>query len=267
MNVDNLKFGQSIDYLKELEKQRDSLKGKKRKRFNELTKQNKRKLLRNSGQGYVTITNKFIGGKTFRFTAKCCPKNCHFKVKEEDQKKLFEHFWCLANYNKQNLYLFGLISRKSTNKTFSKWQYHVDINGSKIMVCKILFMGIYQVTKHRLTTLQKKITDGKSFDDERGHQEKCSKTSTKTWELLDEFIDKIPKKVVGKYHKLYFVDTSITKRSLHKDFCKLLNEKDIKTMSSSTFTKYYDEKFHFGFSYTKKNKKKSKKNQKQSKKK
>ena len=41
MNVDNLKFGQSIDYLKELEKQRESLKGKKRKRFNELTKQNK----------------------------------------------------------------------------------------------------------------------------------------------------------------------------------------------------------------------------------
>ena len=59
LDKNNLKFGQSIDYLRNLENERNNLKGKKRKPFDDLSNQNKRKLLRNSGQQYVNTSNDY----------------------------------------------------------------------------------------------------------------------------------------------------------------------------------------------------------------
>ena len=108
-----LKFGQSVKYLKELEEQREAAdKGQKRKRFNDFKIRNQRKLLRNSGQEYVNVSNEFVDGEKFQFCTKCCFKECHLKFKKQYQESLFEHFWGLSNYNKQNFYLFGLMDRK-----------------------------------------------------------------------------------------------------------------------------------------------------------
>lgn len=252
--MNDSKIGESVKYLQQLEKQRESFKGKKRKRFDELSKRNKTKLLRNSGQTYVSKSNKLVDGKIFQFCTKCCSKGCHLNVKEEDQKFLFEYFWNLANYNKQNYYLFGLMNRKNTSKSkcFVKWNYHVNIKGDKINVCLAFFMVIFQVTPKRLRTLQSKIINGKSFDDERGHHESTNQIPTKTWELFSQFIEQFPKKSVGKYYKLYFEDSSMTKTSLYNNFCKLLNERNIKLISYWSFRQHFYEKFDIGFSNSKK---------------
>lgn len=63
------KFGQSKNYLQNLENQRNKLKeeGKRRKRFDELKAYNKRKLFRNSGEEYFNTKNNFVEGKTYIF--------------------------------------------------------------------------------------------------------------------------------------------------------------------------------------------------------
>ena len=82
------------------------------------------------------------------YVQNCCPRNCHLKFNEEDQKRLFQYYWSLAQYTKQILYLFGLISNKERLKTvlnqiengtlnepkFSRWNYHIDIDGVRIDV-------------------------------------------------------------------------------------------------------------------------------------
>ena len=181
-------------------------------------------------------------------------QDCHLKVKEEDKKHLFEYFWGLSHYNKQNIYLFALMNRKNTEKInfFGKWNYQVDIDGVKIKVCKALFMKIFQLTPGRLRILQWKIINGKSFDDGRGKHENHFEFRQKTWDLLHEFIDKIPKSEshysLAKTQKQYFDDTTISTIWLYKKFSKILTNNNIKIISYTCFAKYYNQKFKIKFS-------------------
>ena len=151
------------------------------------------------------------------FSETCCSNNCHLKIVEDDQKHLSEKFWCLTNYNKQNLYLFGLMNLKKI-----RWNYHVDINGFKTNVCKKLFITIFQVTKRKLEILKEKMITGQSLDDGRGHHTNHYQITDETWKLLSEFINQIPKKnshySLEKTNKKFFDDSSITMAPLYNNF-------------------------------------------------
>ena len=102
MNKNNLKFDQANNkqiskYLNKLEDKRKNLKRKRAKRFDDLHLQNMRKFCRNFGQDYVNVLGQIVGKQPFEFIKECCSKNCHLKVSEENQKDLFEIYWCLAN--------------------------------------------------------------------------------------------------------------------------------------------------------------------------
>ena len=142
---------------------------------------------------------------------------------------------------------------KSNTKTihFSKWNYHLDVDGVKINVCKALFISIFQVSKKRLRILQNKIVTGKPFDDTRGHHESFNKIQSETWKLLHQFIDKIPKDDSHysreKSQKQYFHDSIITRIWLYKEYSKILVEQNMKIISYRSFTRYYYEKFNIEF--------------------
>ena len=122
MNFDE--FGYSVKYLNILKEKKQ--KENKRKRFDDLHLRNQRKLLRNSGQEYVSVSNKIVDAKKFIHVTSCGQKNCYEKVSKNDQKHLFEYFWCLSNYNEQNVLIYGLLDKK-----LIKWNYNLDILGKK----------------------------------------------------------------------------------------------------------------------------------------
>ena len=256
MEKNNLKFDEANKYLNKLEDERKNLKGKRMKRFDDLHLQNMRKFCRNFGQEYVNVSRQKVEKKSFEFIKECCSKNCHLKVNEENQKHLFEIYWSLANHDMKSVFLFGLMSKKSTDKTFSKWTYHVDINGIKIIICQKLFAEIFKVTKGRLHCLQVKIINGNSLADERGHHaNRGNQIPDETWNLFRQFIDQIPKTEshysMGKCQKQYFDDSIITMSWLFKKFSNILNENNLKLISYWSFRKFYIENFNVGFSLPK----------------
>lgn len=243
MNFDE--FGYSVKYLNILKEKKQ--KENKRKRFDDLHLRNQRKLLRNSGQEYVSVSNKIVDAKKFIHVTSCCQKNCYEKVSKNDQKHLFEYFWCLSNYNEQNVLIYGLLDKK-----LIKWNYNLDILGRKELVCKEFFMKISQITKNRINTIQSKILKGISLHDSRGKHNNHNNIDSQTWDFLNEFINRIPKNSshyqLEKSQRLYFDDSSLTLKKLHEEFLKILSDNNKNKICNRSFVDYFNSNFNIGFS-------------------
>ena len=82
----------------------------------------------------------------------------------EDQKFTFEQFWSTASYDKQNIYLHGLMQTKGQ----VKWSYCIDVCGNVTQVCHSFFLKLFQISNKRVTILKSKIISGSPLKDKRG---------------------------------------------------------------------------------------------------
>lgn len=151
----------------------NKIKSRKRGRDPSLHKQNKAKHGRNSGQMYVTKKGKIICEKTFRDTLCSCKMKCNDTITALQRKSLFESFWEIGDFRRQNAYICGLIQqneikqrrprkegglmRSSSNKYILK-----SNNGLSVVVCKKYFLNTFCVSEGRVTRALKKTKDGKA---------------------------------------------------------------------------------------------------------
>ncbi|CAG5052922.1 unnamed protein product [Parnassius apollo] len=77
---------------------------------------NKRKLLRNSGKGYVTKMGVEKNTKIFENIDCGCPKKCYTLFTENERQEMFESFWNLKDFNQQNAFLYALVQKASVNR-------------------------------------------------------------------------------------------------------------------------------------------------------
>lgn len=110
------------------------------------------------GQSYLSVKNKLVEGKIFVMITKCCKMLCYKQFNEVIQKELFEKFWSISNYDKQNYLLYNLMSKKprkdevneqKENVKFVKWNFFLTTNGVAIHVCKEFFLNVLQVSKKK----------------------------------------------------------------------------------------------------------------------
>jgi|SRR5882724_7428818 len=89
----------------------------------------------------------------------CCSKRCanSFNVKVLETE--FQKFWDFGDYDKQNNYIFSLMSIKNTVLS-SKWDYIFRYNGNILKVCQKFLLSLYQISKSRLRVIQMKIKNG-----------------------------------------------------------------------------------------------------------
>lgn len=156
-------------------------KSRKRTRNPDQHKQNIAKNARNSGQRYVTKKGKIIEEKTFQDVPCSCKMKCNDKITQIQRKALFDAFWKMGNFKRQNTFICGLVQksavkqrrprkeegsreRKSSNKYFVKPE-----NNLSVMVCKKYFLNTFILTEGRVARALKKTSDGRSpGDDLRG---------------------------------------------------------------------------------------------------
>lgn len=89
-------------------------KPKKRIKHVENSKQNKRKLLRNSGLEYVSASNKVVPARSSNDCS--CAKRCTVKFSQSVREKVVQDFNNLKEKNIQDAYLFGLISKATVER-------------------------------------------------------------------------------------------------------------------------------------------------------
>ncbi len=92
-----------------------SEKGRKRSRNEDKWKKNVRKIKRNIGEDYVNSNDILALGKSFNPINDCCKRsNCWEKFNNEEQEEIFDYFWNIGDYNKQNYWIANLMKRENT---------------------------------------------------------------------------------------------------------------------------------------------------------
>ncbi|CAG2123006.1 unnamed protein product, partial [Medioppia subpectinata] len=88
----------------------------------------------------------------------CLKKRCYENVLPKTQNDLFNCFWRIGDYAKQNYFLVGLMAAQTPKQVTSRplkknkslsWKYWVDIRGRKVQVCKGFFLAVYGVSDKR----------------------------------------------------------------------------------------------------------------------
>ncbi|XP_054153624.1 uncharacterized protein LOC128952287 [Oppia nitens] len=121
---------------------------------------------------------------------KCClKKKCYERVEPKIQNELFNRFWQIGDYAKQNYFLVGLMAAESPKQVTSRpikknkslsWKYWVDIRGRKEQVCKCFFLAVYGISDKRLRVLQTKLVNGDPLEDQRGRYDTSRRANQHT---------------------------------------------------------------------------------------
>lgn len=130
--------------------------------------QEKRKKLRNSGLSYVTKTGKTQPNKTVGGPCNC-KNECWLLVPDEERLQVFEKFWGLANFDRQNDMIAAMVHREAVKRRRGADQCHSDfprknctfhfhVNSKK--VCKVFFLQTLAITEKRVRTVMGKLVDG-----------------------------------------------------------------------------------------------------------
>lgn len=139
-----------------------------------------------------------------------CNKKCRQLVGAE-ATNIFNAFWDIGSYDKQNAVLFVLIKMnavkrkypKKTKSSYSRWnislKYTVKVAGNDLEVCKKEFMALHGMTTDaRLTHIREMINEGSSpKQDLRGKNKKSNKY--------------IPQETLDSIHVSHSNDTEIPK--------------------------------------------------------
>lgn len=172
---------------------------RKRQRTPDKHQQNLAKKLRNSGKAYKNRKGNVVSGKEFKNINCNCPKKCCTLINEEERKIMFDNFWNMGNYSRQNAFLCGLIhqtevhQRRPRNQTRPgkrvTYLYHLQKFNETVRVCKQFFLGTFCVSDGRVSRALAKLQKDKSpGEDLRGKQQNARK-------ILDSQIEDVKKHI------------------------------------------------------------------------
>lgn len=222
---------------------------------------------RNLGHSYISSRGKNIDARVFG--APCsCKKRCRTKL-NGTEKSIFDSFWNLGNYEKQNTYLFGSVKsipKKRSYKKKTKRQessrkvtfiYTVKVNGVDTEICKKEFLAVHglQHSQKRLRNICRQISAGRSTSkpDERGkHHNRPNKLSIEQVHSVHDHIKAFPK-YVSHYSRQnnpnrVYLNHDINISILYKDFyvtwCK---EQAILPVKEDRYRRIFCTEYNIGF--------------------
>ncbi|XP_072390087.1 uncharacterized protein [Diabrotica undecimpunctata] len=225
----------------------------------------KRKTKRNLGHEYINTKGKKIEPK--KLGAPCgCTKQCRQLLagKEND---IFNAFWNLGNYDKQNIYLFSTMTVIPKKRSYPKKtkgihssrnvsvKYRVEVNGDEIEICKKEFLAIHGISKKRIERLVHQNKEGASTpkSDERGkHDNNNKKIPEEHCEYVRQHINLIPK-YTSHYSRQknptkVYLDSDISISSLHHDYyLEWCRQNNFVAVTQDKYRRIFCSEFNIGF--------------------
>ena len=153
---------------------------RKRRRDPSQWTRNANKLKRARGEEYVNRNPQIVSAKMVGHPCKC-KRKCFEKIGEDKIKAIFDGFLQLSDKDKQDAYLFSLIScspvmrrrprfEDSSMHRSASYYYRVKAQSGDVVVCKHAFLSIHGITAKRLRRLCEHAASGSSTPptDKRG---------------------------------------------------------------------------------------------------
>lgn len=193
----------------------------------------------------------------------CCLKECFSGISKNLQKGACDKFWELADYHKQNMFLQGVMKHFSpkgplenrTKKNFENWQYFFPLAAENRLVCKQFFLKVFNISKNRISSIQKKIINGLSVSDGRGkHGKQIIKLTDDIKALIHQHCELIPHSQShysaekSKLH--YFDDPELNLNILYElflDYYTSVTGDYSSPISISSYSKYFNHNVNFSF--------------------
>lgn len=151
-----------------------------------------RKAKRNSGEAYFTATGKLKKEKFYTDKECGCKYRCIPELgTPESRKKVFDHFWKLADFTKQNAYIAQTVVlvpvvQKDEEKVIERFTrtytriYNVQFKPSEetVRVCKMAFLQLHGLSNGRVDRVLQAVACQSPFalQDRRGHHSPKNKT-------------------------------------------------------------------------------------------
>lgn len=212
------------------------------------------------GEEYVSTSKKLIPAKTFNSVSSCCSKKCFERIDVGDQLNCFESFWKSAkDYKSQNFILSMLMTRnvqkENSERTLTRWNYMFHCNSENVMVCQKFLLNLLHLKIGRFTTIQKKLLNNESLEDNRGKHDSHQGLSNDLKQMIHDHCKLIPHSNSHygseKSNLLYFDNSELNISEMYKLFIAYYTAEtgDIKPpITLSTYSKYFNHNLNFSFS-------------------
>lgn len=218
-----------------------------------------RKSYRNTGKKYYTAAGKIIREKIFQHKDCHCLKNCINLINVEERKNIFDNFWNLGNFNKQNVYLHGateqhivqrkrLRNGKGSPRNYT-YKYYLKSTHGNVSVCKKFFLSTFNISAGRLQRILKCKNIG---NDLRGRMPGSSrKIHEEDREAVTNHIKSFP-----QYESHYTRSHNPRRRYLHPELnvTKMFNlyleeckQKNLSNVNEWTYRKIFKNEYNLHF--------------------
>ncbi|KAI4482024.1 hypothetical protein M0804_009043 [Polistes exclamans] len=218
------------------------------------------KIKRNNGQKYYTKRGKFIPAKQFESKNCNCSKKCIERINEAQRMEIFDKFWNIGDFNKQNVFLYGSVQRKSVNrrrprnnsdtKSVYAYKFYLVTSGGNILVCKKFFINTFQISTGRIDRILKSHEN--IPNDMRGKMDgSCRRTS----ELLtNTVIDHIKSFSAFESHytrsqnpERMFLNPKLNIRKMYSLYLEKCKENNLSSVNEWIYRKIFKRDFKLRF--------------------
>ena len=202
----------------------------------------KRKIARNSGQGYTTEKGKYICAKQFKHQLCNCKFDCK-TVSTDERKKIFDKFWTSKSWQSQQNFISTSILVSAAKRHYvqhSRRQNSRTFLLNKKRGCKRVFLTTLAITNQRLHyCISKKASQNMCSPDRRG-KVTPNRTSEKKCLEVRAFLDSIPKyrSHYTQNEKLYFKE-DLTRTMLYEEYKKKQDAKASTAVSKPIFYRLF----------------------------
>jgi hypothetical protein len=225
------------------------------------------KLLRNSGQEYVSV-GKSRKTVEARKVGPPCSDKCRFKCSEkipnEERHQLFKAFYALADLHKQREFV-----ARHTTVIIPKYRYSCtnnlrklnsafffEVNGQRIRVCKTFFSNTLDFKERSIRTVLAKKTDTGFLEEEkRGKHGKQPTVDPEIKESVRSFIRNIPR-IESHYLRAQttreFIESGKNLSDLYRDYKEERENEGKKYANQVMFNRIFNTDFNISFFIPKK---------------
>ncbi|CAG9813604.1 unnamed protein product [Phaedon cochleariae] len=238
----------------------------KRKKDPQEWKRNKTKLLRNSGQAYVTLKKRHIV-EPRQMKPPCgdnCKLKCSVKFSDEERTAIFRKYWDLADIVKQRTFIVTLmheilrddnnsISRNGRNKRTNNNIFYLFKDNQKLRVCKVFFISTLGITTRCIRSVISKRKEG-HFEDKRGRHGNQKQIPDLKDDIRNHIssIPKIDSHYTRAHSEKQYIEGGKTLTDLYRDYKNLCEQAGKSVASLTTYRDIFYYEFNLAFFVPKK---------------
>lgn len=227
-----------------------------------------RKIKRLSGQKYERVETKrkkeirICPAKTVReVDCSKCRKKCSNFISNEKRQMLFQSYYELGSYARQQDYICQRIQAQPTDKRRDykgvknvSSSYSFEIDGTIHSVCKRFFLATLNISEKKVRLAMQRKSAAGTFegDDKRGRHPPANKTSQAAISGIHRHIDTYPALDIRKDSTKRYLPSGLNVALMYRQYLEFCKAKNVPKISSGVYRMVLKRDFNLAFHIPKK---------------